>query len=167
MSEVEERKRGARTRARTHSQTASRHKDSVLSESVVLCVKRIGLSNGPLAISASPLHKPLSTTRPESFVWRSRRGSPALFVSAFMERYISASKLRWRKYGDRREPADRYGHKGRGTVRGRFMDEAARSQSIILAALPLHYGDTMPTHRPARIYHMCCHTDREVESAGL
>lgn len=84
-----------------------------------------------------------------------------------MERYISASKLRWRKYGDRGEPADRYGHKGRRTVRGRFMDEAARSQSIMPEALPLHYGDTMPTHRPAGIYHMYCHTDREGESAGL
>lgn len=79
-----------------------------------------------------------------------------------MERYISASKLRWRKYGDRREPADRYGHKGRRTVRGRFMDIAARSQSIMPAALPLHYGDTMHTHRPARIYHMHCHVDRDV-----
>lgn len=69
----------------THSQTASQwHTDSVLSESVSLSVKRIGLSNSPLAISSSSLHKPLSTTRPESFVLGSRQGSPALFVSAFM-----------------------------------------------------------------------------------
>lgn len=67
-----------------YSQTASRHTDSVLSESVSLSVKRIGLSNSPLAISFSSLHKPLSTTRPEPFVLRSRQGSPALFVSAFM-----------------------------------------------------------------------------------
>lgn len=147
---------GRGTHARMHSQTASPSTDSVLSESASLCAKRIGLSSSPLAISSSPLHKPLSTTRPESFVWRSRRGSPALFVSAFMERYISASKLRWRKYGDRREPADRYGHKGRRTVRGRFMDESARPRSITPAALPLHYGDTMHTHGPARIFHVCC-----------
>ncbi len=56
---VDERKRGGRntptrTHMRTHSQTASRHKDSVLSESMFLCVKRIGLSNSPLAISSSP-----------------------------------------------------------------------------------------------------------------
>ncbi len=151
MDERKRRGQGTHTRTlvRTYSQTASRHKDSVLSESMFLCVKRIGLSNGPLAISSSPLHKPLSTSRPESFVKRSRQGSPALFVSAFMERYISASKLRWRKYGDRREPADRYGHKGRRTVRSRFMDEAAHSQSIMPTALPLHYGDTIPTHRLA------------------
>ena len=84
-----------------------------------------------------------------------------------MERYISASKLRWRKYGDRGEPADRYGHKGRRTVRGRFMDEAASSQSITPAALPLHYGDTMHTHRLFGIYHIYCQTDSEVETAGL
>lgn len=89
--------------------------------------------------------------------------SPALFVLAFMERYISASKVRWRKYVDRGEPADRYHHKGRGTVRGRFMDESARSQSITPAALPLHYGDTMRTHRPASIYHMSCHAERELK----
>ncbi len=47
------------------------------------------------------------------------------------------------------------------------MDGVACSQSIMPAALPLHYGDTIPTHRPARIYHMYCHTDREVESADL
>lgn len=44
-------------------------------------------------------------------VWRSEWDSLALFVSAFMERYISASKLSWRKYGDRRKPADRYATK--------------------------------------------------------
>lgn len=88
--------------------------------------------------------------------------SPAFFVLAFMERYISASKLRWRKYVDRGEPGDRYHHKGRGTVRSRFMDESAHSQSIMPTALPLHYGDTMRTHRPASIYHMSCHAEREL-----
>ena len=49
---------------------------------------------------------------------------------------------------------------------GRFMDEATCAQSIMPAALPLHYGDTMPTRRLAGIYHMYCHADREVECAG-
>lgn len=138
---------GARTR--THSPTASRHRDSVLTESTSLYVKRIGLSNSPLAISSSPLHKPLSTTMRKSFVQGSRRGSPALFVSAFMWRYISASKLRWRKYGDRGEPADRYRHKGRRTVRGRFMGDAAGAQSITPAVFttPLWWRHARP---PAR-----------------
>lgn len=34
------------------------------------------------------------------------------------------------------------------------MDEAAGSQSIVPAALPLHYGDTMHIHQQAGIYHM-------------
>lgn len=62
---------GARTHAHTYSQTASLHKDSVLSESMFLCVKRKGLSNSPLAISYSPLHKPLSSIQPVPIVWRS------------------------------------------------------------------------------------------------
>ncbi|MED6233720.1 hypothetical protein ATANTOWER_015595 [Ataeniobius toweri] len=136
-----------------HSQTDPRRTDSVLSESMSLCVKRIGLSSSPLAISSSP----------ESFVYRGKQISPALFVLAFMERYISASKLRWRKYVDRGEPADRYHHKGKRTVRGRFMDESARSQSIMPAAPPLHYGDTVHTYRTASIYQMCCHAEWELK----
>lgn len=58
-------------------------------------------------------------------------------------------------------------HKGRRTVRGRFMDEAVRSQSITPAVLPLHYGNARPTHRSACIYHMYCHTDRKVKRASL
>lgn len=165
--EVEERKcRGAHTRAPAFTNSVTAHRQCLEWEHVFVCEENRSFQQS-LAISCSPLHKPLSTTRPESFVQGSRRGSPALFVSAFMERYISASKLRWRKYGDRGEPADRYGHKGKRTVRGRFMDEAARSQSIMPAALPLHYGDTTHTHRLAGIYHMYCHWDREAESAGL
>lgn len=39
------------------------------------------------------------------------------------------------------------------------MDEPARSQSIMPAALPLHYGDTIHACRPADIYHMYCQSE--------
>lgn len=142
------------THARTHSQTASWHRDSVWSESVFVCEENRAF----LTISSSPLHKPLSSTGHVPFVPWTNSGSPSLFVSAFMERYISASQLRWRKYADRRESADRYDTKAKRTVRGRFMDEAARSQSIMPAALPLHYGNTIHTRRLAAIYHLNFYT---------
>lgn len=144
----------AHTHARTYSQTASWHRDSVWSESVFVCEENRSF----LTISSSPLHKPLSSTGHVPFVPWTNWGSPFLFVSAFMERYISASQLRWRKYADRRESADRYDTKAKRTVRGRFMDEVARSQSIMPAALPLHYGNTIHTRRPAAIYHLNFHT---------
>lgn len=43
--------------------------------------------------------------------------------------------------------------------RGRFMFEAMRSQYLTPAALPLHYGNTIHTHRPAAIYHRNFHTE--------
>lgn len=52
----------------THLRTLPQNTDSVLSESLSLCGKRIGLCNGPLAISFTSLNKPLSSTRPVSFV---------------------------------------------------------------------------------------------------
>lgn len=100
------------THTRTHSQTASWHRDNVWSGSVFMCEE-----NRPfLTISPSPLHKPPSSRGHVSFVQRTKRGSPALFVLAFMEWYISASQPRWRKYADRKESADRYATKARGTV---------------------------------------------------
>lgn len=139
------------THAHTYSQEASWRRDSVWSESVFVCEENRSF----LTISSSPLHKPLSSTGHVPFVQRTKWGSPALFVSAFMERYISASQLRWRKYADRRESADRYDTKAKRTVRGRFMDEAEGSQSIMPVALPLHYGNT---RRPTAIYYLNFHS---------
>lgn len=41
----------------------------------------------------------------------------------------------------------------------RFMCETARSQYITPAALPLHYGNTIHTHRPAATYRPNFHTE--------
>lgn len=43
------------------------------------------------------------------------------------------------------------------------MDEAARSQSIMPAALPLHYGNTIHIHSPAAIYHLNFHMENVCE----
>lgn len=95
-----------RTRARRHSQTALQRTDSVLTERSSLCAERIGLCSSPwpsAPLLSSPLHEPLSTTRARVLCAgvQARLPSP-LCVGPFMEKYISASKLRWRKYGDRR-----------------------------------------------------------------
>lgn len=82
------------------------------SESVFVCEENRSF----LTIGPSPLHKPPLSRGHVPFVQRTKRGSPVLFVLAFMEWYISSSPPRWRKYADRRESDDRYATKARGIV---------------------------------------------------
>lgn len=147
---------GRGVHARIH-RTAPRHKDNVLSESVFLCVRPFQRS-APLF-----LHKPLSSSPARALCERElARLSSRPLCRTFMARYISASKLRWRKYGDSGGASRSLRHKGGRTVRGRFMEQAAHARSIMPAALLLHYGNTEPTHRPQPIHHTYCHTGGKV-----
>lgn len=142
-----------------HSQIASWHTYCVLSESVSLYVqRRISRSKSLLAISSLTLHKSLSTNRPNLLCGGTTKPlQPPLCQPLWRDIFALLKEDGGNTVTEGSQPIVT-ATKAEEQLRGRIIDRPAGSQSIMPAALPLHYGDTMHTHRPAGVYHKHRHT---------